>query len=304
MYDAIIIGAGPAGLEAALFCARAGLKTIVAGNPEKSDLAFGRKIGNLFGISGEPPGYVLLANSVTAAKKYGADFIIDEVVDVRKKDGGTFAVKFASDATQDSKTLIIATGAAHQKAGIENEDTYLGKGVHTCVACDGFFYKGKTVGVVGEGNFAAEEALELLAFTDKVTVFSQGKEWAMSPEIKKSLEDKKVTLKKDRIIKISGEPNVQEAEREDGTKFPLDGIFVALGTTSSIAFAQKLGLVLEDRRYIEIDRDGRASLEGVYAAGGCTGGNQQIAKSVGEGANAAIAIIKRLRGVAQYFDQT
>lgn len=302
-YDAVIIGAGPAGLQAALFLARAGLKTGVVGDPAKSDLAYGRRIGNLFGVLGEPPGETLLANSVSALKGYGAEFLKSEALDLKQKEDALFIVKLADGTAVESKTVVIATGVAHAKAGIEDEEAFFGKGVHTCVACDGYFYKGKTVGVVGEGDFAAEEALELLAHTNRISIYSQGKDWTMSPETKRVLESKGVALKDARIVKLTGDPTVTSATLEDGTTVPLDGIFVALGTTSSLAFAQKLGLE-QTGGFIAIDRDGKTNVEGVYAAGGCTGGNQQIAKSAGEGCNAAISIIKKLRGVADFSDQT
>src|SRR3989338_779825 len=235
MYDVLIIGAGPAGLQAALFTARAGLSTLVAGDTAKSALADGAKIGNAFGILGEPPGHALLANSVANVKTYGGEFSADEGVDLRKRDDGIFAGK-------------TATGTGYVSAGSQDEQAYLGKGVHTCVACDGYYYKGKSVAVVGEGHFAAEEALELAAYTDRIKIFSQGKEWTMSPDIQKALADKRVSLRKDRIVKLAAEQTVTGVGLEDGTLVPADGVFLALGTTSSIAFAQKLRVGRESTR--------------------------------------------------------
>ena len=236
-------------------------------------------------------------------KKFGGEFVTEEVIDLRRREDGTFVGKSAAGMTLEAKTVVIATGAGYVSAGIEGEQSFMGKGVHTCVACDGYYYKDKTVIVVGEGNFAAEEALELTAYTDKITIFSQGKEWTMTPNVQKALADKKVTLRKDRIVKLVANQTVTALGLEDGTSVPADGLFIALGTTSSVAFAQKLAVELKDG-YVAIDRDGKTNIEGVHAAGGCTGGNQQIAKSCGDGCNAAISIIKKLRGVAQYTDQT
>ncbi len=302
MHDTIIIGSGPAGLQAALFLTRAGIKTLVIGDADKSDLSYGRKIGNLFGQLGDQPGKVLLANSLAAIKTFGGELMKDEVVDARQSADGSFSVKTQGGQFM-AKTLVLATGVAHVKAGIVNEEKFLGRGIHTCVACDGPFFKGKKVAVVGEGNFAAEEALELMAHTSDVTIYSQAREWELGAETKSRLEEKKINLSNGRIIKVDGEKMVQSADLEDGSKLKLDGVFVALGSASSVAFAQKLGLEMKDG-FIVIGRDGKTNLDGVYAAGGCTGGNQQIAKSVGEGCNAAISIIKKLRGVAEYFDQT
>lgn len=301
-FDTIIIGAGPAGLQAALFLTRAQVKTLVIGKPEESDLAYGKRIGNIFGILGEPTGLSLLENSIEQMKRYGGELLREEVIDVEKKED-SLQVKTGTGKEFLSKTLIIANGAAPTMAGIEREEEFFGKGVHTCVACDGIFYKGKKVGIIGEGNHAAEEALELTAFTKDATIFSQKRPWKFSKYIKKSLKEKGIKLEKKKIVKVEGKKNVERAKTSDGKSLRIDGIFLALGITPSLTFAEKLGLPKKDG-FIAIDQDSFTGVDGVYAAGGAAGGNPQIAKDTGEGCNAAIAIIKKLKGLEQYTDQT
>ena len=301
-FDTIIIGAGPAGLQAALFLTRAQVKTLVIGKPEESDLAFGKRIGNIFGILGEPTGLSLLENSAEQMRKYGGELLREEVIDIAKKEDD-FQVKTGEGKEFLAKTIIIANGALPTMAGIEGEKEFLGKGMHMCVACDGYFYKGKKVVVIGEGNHAAEEALELTAFTKDIAIFSQKRPWKFSEYIKKNLKEKRIKLEEKKIVKVLGKKNMEAAETSDGEYLILDGIFLSLGVTPSLTFAEKLKLPLKDG-FLVIDQDSFTGAEGVYAAGGATGGNPQIAKDAGEGCNAAISIIKKLKGLEQYTDQT
>ena len=300
-YDVVVIGTGPAGLTAAVFTARARLKVLVIGFPEKSMLAKAQNIGNCIGTDGAN-GPAWLEKGIEQIKHYGTEFIRQEVVNIVKREEN-LEVKTADSKHYSSKTVVIAAGVSLKPAGIKNEDRFLGKGVHSCVACDGWFFKNKKVAVIGHANFAAEEAIELLAFTKDVQLISNGKEFDISPELKGELEKNKVQLSKDRIAEFKGEKRLEKVVLKDGKELKVDGVFLALGTSTALAFAQKLALDTKDN-FLVVDRDGKTSMEGVYAAGGCVGGNLQIAKSAGEGCNAAIAIIKKLKGLANYSDLT
>ncbi|HSU73103.1 MAG TPA: NAD(P)/FAD-dependent oxidoreductase, partial [Candidatus Binatia bacterium] len=159
----------------------------------------------------------------------------------------------------------------------------------------------KNVIVLGNGNFAAEEAIELLGLTKNITMVSNGKEFAIAPELKKKLAGLKFDTR--RAVEFVGEKKLELVKFSDGSSEKPDGVFVALGTATALAFAQKLGLEM-DGQSIKINRDGETNVEGVYAAGGCTGGNFQISKSVGEGCNAGISVIKKLKGLTEYEDLT
>ena len=301
-YDTIIIGAGPTGIQAGLFLGRAQVKTILIGMPEKGALAYGKIISNYFGLPDDPPGLTLLQNGVEQLKRCGSEFLRDEVVDLKQSKDG-FEVTTATLKIFNSKTVIIATGAYIPSAGIRGEKNFLGKGVHTCVACDGPLFKKKKVAVVGNGPHAAEEALELATFTDKITIYSQGSPWEIGEALLAKLKEKNIPLSDKRITEVAGAPLLKSAKFSDGAEEAFEGLFLALGTAGGTTFSNKLGLEQKDG-FIKIDKDGKTSVKGVWAAGGVTGGNLQISKSVGDGCNAAISIIRTLKGIENYMDQT
>lgn len=302
MYDCIIIGAGPAGIEAGLFLGRATVKTLLIGAAEKSDLAYGKMIGNYFGFSEEPSGMTLLRNGLAQLGRYGVEVLTDEVVDLAQKGDGWLATT-ATLAEHRARAVIIASGRQIPTAGIRGERDYLGKGVHTCVACDGPLFKGKKAAVVGSGPHAAAEAVELADFAGSVRLYSQGEPWSFNDKFRQRLAAAGVTLVEKRIVAVEGDALVRSVSLADQTSEAVDGVFIATGSAGGITFANKIGLILKDN-FLVIDRDGRTNVLGIWAVGGVTGGNQQIAKSVGEGCNAAISVIKTLKGLETYADQT
>jgi thioredoxin reductase (NADPH) len=301
-YDVIVIGAGPAGLTAAVFTARARLRTLVFSKPGEGMIHEAVSVGNYLGCDGWS-GERFLAAGVAQVRKYGAEVLDAEVVHAERR-GELFAVKTHDQREFEGKALVIATGESYVSSGVEGEKAFTGRGVAFCVACDGPLFRGKRVAVIGNGSYAAEEALELLAHTKDVAVFSNGREFELSPEFRAALERAGVPLRKEQVLAFRGEKFLQELELEGGQRLPFQGAFVALGTATAFAFAYKLGLERGPANELVINRDGETNVPGVYAAGGCTGGNAQIAKSAGEGCNAAVAIIKRLTGKKFYVDQT
>jgi thioredoxin reductase (NADPH) len=301
-YDAIIIGAGPAGQQAGLFLGRAGIKTLLIGDPAQSELAFGKTIDNFFGQPDSPSGLSLLQNGIGHLERFGVEVLKAEIVDLKQMEGGFEAVTAGLESC-GAKAVIIATGAFLPKAGIRGEKDFLGKGVHTCVACDGPFFKQKAVVVVGSGPHAAEEAIELRAHTDRVAIYAQGGKWEMGEALTAKVKELGIPMEAKRIVSVEGDGKVAKATLADKSVMELDGVFVAMGTAGGVTFSNKLGLIMEDD-YLKIDRDGKTNIPGVWAAGSVTGGNHQISKSAGEGCNAAISIIKTLKGLANYVDQT
>lgn len=303
-YDVIIIGAGPAGLSASVYLARAQLKPLVFGFPHQSLLEKSHEIGNYLGFSEPIDGPRIIETFVRHVKKYKVPILEEEIVHAERNEDESFTVKTAINKKFTSRALIIAAGMLFKKSGIANEDAFVGKGIHYCVACDGVFYKGKKVAVVGSSNYAAEEALELKAYTKDVTILSQ-KEFSFTKELEAEIKKNRIALKRVNAKSFVGNQKgmFDHLVLDTGEKLKFDGVFVAVGTASSLAFANKLGVDYEGV-FLKIDRDGRTNVERVYAAGGCTGGNVQVAKSVGEGCNAAISCIKDLKGLAAYTDYT
>lgn len=300
MYDILIIGGGPAGLSASIYGARAQLKTAVFGDPAKGNLHKAHLISNYFGFPKGISGADLCAIGLAQAKSFGAEHFENEIIDISIGDDLTFTVKDDKNRQYSSKTLILATGQSFTLSGIKNEKELTGKGVSYCVTCDGFFFRGKKVVVIGNGNYAGEEALQLLAYTKDITILSHGRDFSFSEEISRELTAAGLkTQRTERIKEITGEGRAEKLIFSDGVEMPVEGVFMAAGVAGATAFAKKLGLETAGN-YIKIDQEGKTNLPGIFAAGDCTGSPAQVASSVGAGCNAALSAIKLLRGAQVY----
>lgn len=283
MYDIIIIGAGPAGISAALYTLRANLNTLIIGKDEGA-LQQTDKIENYFGTGGVISGKELLEKGITQAEALGAVFAKEEVVSIEWMEN--FTVTTQSNR-YEAKAVIIATGNKRSTAKIKGIDTLEGKGVSYCAVCDAFFYRGKNVGILGSGEYALHEAMALKGVVNSITVFTDGKEiTADFPE--------DISIVTSPVEEIQGEEKVSGVKTKDGNIYPLDGVFVALGTAGAGELARKLGLPIENNR-ISVNEDKSTMIPGIFAAGDCIGGVLQIATAVGEGAEAALSAIKYLK---------
>lgn len=283
MYDIIIIGAGPAGISAALYTLRANLNTLIIGKDggalEQTD-----KIENYFGTGGVISGKELLEKGITQAENLGASFAKEEVVSIEWMEN--FTVTTQSNR-YEAKAVIIATGNKRSTAKIKGIDTLEGKGVSYCAVCDAFFYRGKNVGILGNGEYALHEAMALKGVVNSITIFTDGKEiTADFPE--------DINIVTSPVEEIQGEEKVSGVKTKDGNIYPLDGVFVALGTAGAGELARKLGLPIENNR-ISVNEDKSTMIPGIFAAGDCIGGVLQIATAVGEGVEAALSAIKYLK---------
>lgn len=304
--DVSVIGAGPAGLSAAIYCSRAGLSTLVFGLPEKSNIARAHVIENYFGFEEAISGKALLKHGQSQAQKFGAKFPNSEVVDIKKSGDGTFVITDSLAQSYVSRSVIICSGMGFKKSGIENEQKFTGRGVSFCATCDGFFFKNKNVVIVGSSNFAVEEAIYMTSHTSQVTILSHGKDFSVGKEMKGLIAKNKIKLVKSPAIKsFEGESNLQKLIFADGSEMVFDGAFLALGNATASDFANKLGLERTGagNSFIVADaHTGETNVKGICAAGDCVGGNAQVAKSVGDGCVAAISVIKFIKGVKAYAD--
>lgn len=283
MYDIIIIGAGPAGISASLYTLRANLNTLIIGK-DGGALQQTDKIENYFGTGGVISGKELLEKSITQAEALGAVFAKEEVVSIEWMEN--FTVTTQSNR-YEAKAVIIATGNKRSTAKIKGIDTLEGKGVSYCAVCDAFFYRGKNVGILGSGEYALHEAMALKGVVNSITIFTDGKEiTADFPE--------DISIVTSPVEEIQGEEKVSGVKTKDGNIYPLDGVFVALGTAGAGELARKLGLPIENNR-ISVNEDKSTMIPGIFAAGDCIGGVLQIATAVGEGAEAALSAIKYLK---------
>ena len=284
MYDVTIIGAGPAGISASLYTKRANLNTLVLYN-DKSGLEKAEKIENYYGFENGIDGESLYNTGISQAKNLGVEIKKEEVLKIEIAENG-FEVTTTNN-TYKSRTVIIATGNKKNTPKIKGIKEFEGKGVSYCAICDGFFYRGKDVAVLGNGNYAISETNDLINLAKQITILTNGKE---VPSIR--AENVKVIPKE--IREVRGEERVEEIEFEDNSKLKIDGIFIAEGTAGTKEFAKKLGILTNGDKII-INEKMETNIPGIYACGDCTGGLLQISKAVYEGATAGLEVIKYLK---------
>lgn len=288
MYDVIIIGKGPAGISASLYTVRSNLKTLIIGKND-SALRKAEKIENYYGFADVVKGEDLLKNGENQALRLGAEIINDEVIAVEKND---FFEVVTPESRYTAKALILATGQPIKKVKIENLEKFEGNGVSYCTTCDGFFYNNLKVGVLGFNDYVIHEAIELQSYTKKITIFTNGKELALSDKYTDELKEFEVNSKE--IERLEGKEYLEKIYFKDGTSEDLDGLFVAYDSPSSIDFARKMGIMV-DGNSILVDKDQQTNLDGLFAAGDCTGGFKQISTAVGQGALAGKRTIEFIR---------
>ncbi len=293
MYDIIIIGGGPAGLTAALYARRANKSVLVI---EKAtfggQITFSPKVENI-------PGFIQLTGNEFADKlveqvlEQGSDVELCEALEI--KDGATKTV--VTDSGEfEGKAVIIATGAKHRMLGLENEHKYVGEGISFCAVCDGAFYKGKTVGVVGGGNSALQEAILLSDLAEKVYViqdldFLTGeKKLAEQIYAKENID----VITGAKVIAFTGETELDGVELkktadESVSHLAVDGLFIAIGLIPQNE-AFKNVVTLDERGYAKADETCTAAASGIFVAGDCrTKKIRQVATAASDGAIAALA---------------
>ena len=284
MPSILIVGGGPAGLSAAIYAARANIQTTVlykdGGALEKTD-----KIENYFGFVDVISGPDLLTRGRAQAERLGAQLIQTEVTGIEYAEKG-FSVKTTAGAYA-ADAIILATGAPRATPPIAGVHEFEGRGVSYCAICDAFFYRGKAVTVLGEGEYALEEARTLLPVATSVTLLTNG-----APAPANLPEGLLVDTRK--VAAVEGDDKVTGVSFADGEPIAVDGVFIAYGTAGSGDFARKLGAQVEGNK-IQVGTDLSTAVPGLFAAGDCTGGLLQVAKAVSDGAQAAMNAIKFVR---------
>lgn len=283
MADIIIIGNGPAGISAALYACRGGADTLIVGT-NSSALRKAEKIENYYGFETPVSGGQLMDTGIAQAKRLGAKIISGEVVGISYD--GQYVVT-TKDAVYHAHSVIIATGATRATPPITGLKEFEGHGVSYCAECDAFFYRGKDVAVLGNGNYALHEAEALLPVVHSVTILTNEKE--LSIEVPPAIQ---VNTKK--IIAFTGANLLDSIQFADGSALSIHGVFVAVGVAGSTDLAKKVGAQINGRNIVVNDKMA-TSLPGLYAAGDCTGGMLQIAKAVYEGAVAGREALKYVK---------
>jgi len=286
--DILIIGGGPAGVSAALYTARAGIKTKII-YKDTGALCKAERVDNFYGTLGIA-GYDLVMKGLAHATEVGAEVITGEVVKIEQVyEGDLQFIVETTDTKHSAKALLLATGATHSAPRIPGLATYEGKGVSYCALCDAFFYRGKDVAVLGHGQYALSEARELLPLVKSLTLLTNGRELEapFPPE---------VIVRKEKIHEVIGEERLTSIVLEPNSEtLPISGLFIAHGTADATSLARKLGALTENNAVLT-DKNMETNIPGLWAAGDCTGGMKQIAKAVYEGAKAGTDIVRWLRG--------
>ncbi|PIP69324.1 MAG: thioredoxin-disulfide reductase [Nitrospirae bacterium CG22_combo_CG10-13_8_21_14_all_44_11] len=292
-YDLVVIGAGPAGLTAAMYAERSGLKSIVF---EKANV--GGQIA-ITPVVDNYPGFASIAGKtlveLMAKQTMNYSSILQgvSVSDIKKKDRG-FEIT-TGRGIYNAKAIVIATGAGGKKLNAAGEDRLAGRGVSYCATCDGYFFKdGKNVIVVGGGNSALTDALYLDSLGAHVTIVHRRDAFRAEDRLQQSVFQRNVPVMWNTSVKeITGDSIVEKVKVED-TKtgdtniIKADAVFVAIGYEPNNDIAEGLGLKMDEEGYIKVDDKMRTSMPLVYAAGDITGGVKQIVTAVSQGAVAAL----------------
>ncbi len=284
MNDMLILGYGPAGISAALYGLRAGLKVVLVGK-DGGALQKAHLIENYYGLEKPLTGEELMEVGKSQARKLGAEIVDDEITDLMFD--GTGFVATGLKGVYKGKTCIMATGAARKKQPLAGMAEMEGHGVSYCAVCDAFFYRQKDVAVMGSGEYALHEATELLQVVNSVTLLTNGVPLTADfPET--------IKIESRKLKGLVGEGAFKGVAFEDGSEQNFDGLFVALGSANATDLALKAGAAFDQGKLV-LDEDLQSTIPGLFAAGDCTGGTLQIAVAVGEGARAGLAAIKYLR---------
>lgn len=290
--EVLIIGMGPAGLQAAISAARKKADTIIVGKETGSALV-GAHIENYFGLSGTVKGEDLLLNGLEQAKAVGTRVIRQNAISAMSLESG-FSVVLESGEEVLAKAVILATGISRKKLGIPGEKEFLGKGVSYCAVCDCNFFKGASVMVVGSESEAAISAEFMTKYASKVY-------WAVKdPDVDPSLIAKVkaagVKIVDSMPVEILGSDKVSSIRMVDGIDIAVTGVFIELGGRSSVDLAMDLGVMPEIDDTVKVAVNCMTGVEGVFACGDVVGKPWQVAKAVGQGAVAGLAAADYVKG--------
>lgn len=297
MYDIIIIGAGPAGLAAAVYGQRAEKKTLLI-----DEKGYGGQIINTPEIENYPAiqkisGFDFANNLYQQASDLGAELTFEKAVGIESK--GDIKIVKTEGGAYEAKAVIIATGAKNRPLGLDREEELTGRGVAYCATCDGAFYRGKTVAVIGGGNTALEDAEVLSGLANKVYLIHRRDAFrGEEANVKRIQAKENVEILLNKIpTALLGEDKISGLEIRDKltgekTILTLDGVFVAIGQMpDNAAFAELISL--DDKGYVTAGEDCLTKSDGIFVAGDCrTKKVRQLATAVADGAVAALAAVE------------
>ena len=302
IYDLAIVGAGPAGLSASVYASRYGLKNVVIGGVAGGLTTQTHEIGNWLGTQ-KTKGWEFAMAGSEHVKSYGTE-IIPALVDEIKKAEEIFTLFLSDGKKIQAKTILLSMGTKHRHLGVPGEKEFAGKGVSYCATCDGFFYKGKTVAVVGGNDSAAGAAVFLGDIAEKVYLIYRGEKlrcesfWGNAISKNPKIENVFMT----NIKEIKGDEKVEEILLDASYKgteiLKVDGVFAEIGSIPVTDLTRDLGIEIDEEGYIKVDPSGRTNEKGIWAAGDITTGSdkfKQIITAAAEGAICAHSVAKFLK---------
>lgn len=296
MYDIIIVGAGPAGLTAAIYARRANKQVLVL---EAS--TYGGQIVNTLDIENYPveahiSGFDFATKLYHQAKDLGATIVFEKVVEIKNFDDKKQVITTSNE--YDTKTIILATGAENRKLGIDREQELVGKGISYCATCDGAFYKNKDVAVVGGGNTALEDALYLSDIVHKVYLIHRRDEVRGEEVTLEQLKEKSNVefIFNSNVTKINGEEQLESIEvtnnNGDTKEISVSGLFVAIGRVPENENFRKI-IELDNAGYVIASEDCHTNIDGIFVAGDSRVKNlRQLVTATSDGAIAATEAVK------------
>lgn len=293
VYDTIIIGAGPAGMTAAIYAIRYQLKVLIISKDVGGIANLAHKIENWPGII-SITGPDLMQNFKIHLEALGVKILQEEVV----KLSSGFEITTAGGKTFKSKTLILALGTVRRKLNVPGEDEFIGKGVSYCFTCDGPMFRNKIVCVVGGSNSAAMAALMLAEYAKKVYLIYRKESLRADPVLVDRInKNKKLeVLYNSEITKIIGTKFVEKIVLNTGKELPMEGVFIEIGGIPSTDLAKELGVKLDEHSSITVDDNMQTNVPGVYAAGDITNTPlDQVVTACADGAKAAYSVFNHLK---------
>lgn len=300
-YDVIVIGGGPAGLTAAIYASRMGLKTLVLdGNMPGGRASEAPLIENFPGFPDGISGIDLVERMLKQAERFGAEIKFpEEVLDMNLS--GPIKVVWTRYSGYRGYSVIIATGTQRKKLIVSGETEFLGRGVSYCAVCDAPFFRDRVVAVVGFNNEALEDTLYISGFAKKVILISHGEKSEVEVDLLRKIREKQnIEFVDAKVSSINGDVYVKSitiAAQAGAEEIPVEGVFIILGSVPVTNIVRKSGVVVDERGCIRVDRAQSTNVEGVFAAGDCTCGGMQVATAVGEGAMAALQAYRYIKRI-------
>ncbi|MEM1531167.1 MAG: FAD-dependent oxidoreductase [Candidatus Bathyarchaeia archaeon] len=301
VYDVIVVGGGPAGLTAAIYASRMGLKTLVLeGNMPGGRASEAPLIENFPGFPEGISGIELIERMLKQAERFGVEIRFpEEVLDMNLS--ASLKTVRTRYGTYRGYSVIIATGTQRKKLIVPGETELIGRGVSYCAVCDAPFFKDRIVAVIGFNNEALEDALYISNFARKVILISHGGKSEVEESLLEKIRQKQnIEIMDANVKSINGDAYVKSitiAGQKGLEEIPVDGVFIVLGSIPVTNIVRKAGIAVDERGCIRVDRSQSTNIEGVFAAGDCTCGGMQVATAVGEGAMAALQAYRYVKRI-------